>query len=210
MNRIVRVHDLLRLEASQFRQLIIPANLEDQSAIDEYLRLAPFVVVRRAFFKGKLIPVGIRGYERFQRIAAWCDPKDIAEVVSPESLRTSSSGRSLPVFHALHKLEQRWSQLRYTWGPTGSVGFELATSVASATETSDLDLVLRIDAPCPIEQLEKIAEEIADMPCAIDLQVETPFGAFALSEYFKRPEKLLLRTLAGPILVQDPWTPSVL
>ena len=31
------------------------------------------------------------------------------------------------------------------WGPGGSVGFEIATGAATATATSDLDLILRQD-----------------------------------------------------------------
>ena len=205
MNRIFRVHDLLRLEASQLQQAIVPENSTDRSAMDECLRRSPFVVVRRASFKETLIPVGIRGRERSQRIAGWCDPEGIAEVISPESLRNSSNDRGLPVFQALHELERRWLHLSYSWGPTGSAGFELATGAASVTETSDLDLVLRIDAPCSIVELKEIAEIMAGLPCAVDLQVETPFGAFALSEYLECPEKLLLRTSTGPMLVRDPW-----
>lgn len=210
MNRIIRAHDLLKLDPSRLQQALMLDDSADRNAMDEYLQTAPFVVVRRTLRRGKLIPVGIRGHERSQRIAAWCDPKDIAEIVSPESLRTSSNDRNLPAFHALQELEQRWSQLRYPWGPTGSAGFELATGVASVKETSDLDLVLRIDTPCPIAELNEITEATTGLPCAIDLQVETPYGAFALGEYLKEPRKLLLRTPDGPTLVLDPWQPSEL
>ena len=36
-------------------------------------------------------------------------------------------------------------------GPTGSVGFELATGVAAASTASDLDVVVRVPEPWPLE-----------------------------------------------------------
>ena len=39
----------------------------------------------------------------------------------------------------------------------------------------------------------------------LDVQVETPLGAFALAEWSRSGGSVLLKTPAGPRLVADPW-----
>ncbi|MEZ2696443.1 phosphoribosyl-dephospho-CoA transferase MdcG domain-containing protein, partial [Hafnia alvei] len=45
------------------------------------------------------------------------------------------------------------------------------------------------------------------LPCRTDVQVETPLGAFALTEWL-RDKRVMLKTSTGPVLTRDPWLPS--
>ena len=42
-------------------------------------------------------------------------------------------------------------------------------------------------------------------PCAVDLQLQTPFGAVALREWAGPSRRVLLKTVCGAHLVLDPW-----
>jgi phosphoribosyl-dephospho-CoA transferase len=46
---------------------------------------------------------------------------------------------------------------------------------------------------------------LSSLPVRVDIQVETPFGAFALLEYVRETSCVMLRTPDGPRLVRDPW-----
>ena len=171
----------------------------------EHFRAAPYVVVRRAAHEQGRIPIGIRGKSRNERFAGFVEPAAVREVFSPESLRCLSSTRNMPAFAALAALQQCWQELALAWGPAGSVGFELATGAAVVHEASDLDLLLRADQPLSMEQAQALHNATQALSSSVDVQVETPQGAFALKEYMARPGSLLLRTLHGPQLVSDPW-----
>ena len=41
--------------------------------------------------------------------------------------------------------------------------------------------------------------------CAVDLQLQTPFGAVALREWAGASRRVLLKTVSGAHLVIDPW-----
>jgi hypothetical protein len=85
----VRTHDLLEIDATQFLsiQASVPAWAERE------LRRTPFLVVRRGG-AGHAIPVGIRGPERNQRWAAFCEPKLVKSILSPPQLLR----RTVPAF----------------------------------------------------------------------------------------------------------------
>jgi len=42
------------------------------------------------------------------------------------------------------------------------------------------------------------------LPCRLDIQLETPLGGCALAEWL-RGGKVLVKTAAGPIRVDNPW-----
>jgi phosphoribosyl-dephospho-CoA transferase len=197
-------HDLLRIEVSRF---LVPEDASSWAAIESCLRHAPFVVVRRARMKDGYVPVGIRGQDRGERYAAWLDPRGVRAVLKPESLRTSGQARDLRALAALRECEQRFRSLHHPWGPTGSTGFELASGIATVTETSDLDLLIHMMERPTDRELAAIANACNDLPCAVDLQIATPHGAFSLREYCSGSDRLLLRTCTGPVLVIDPWKP---
>jgi phosphoribosyl-dephospho-CoA transferase len=198
-------HDLLRLEVTRLEQILVPDDAACWAALQLSLRRAPYVVVRRCLIRNGRVAVGVRGEERNQRFAAWVDAGGICEVRTPESLRIADFARDLPPFAALRKVEKRWARADWAWGPGGSVGFEIASGEPVVKETSDLDMIVRAVEPLPYDVLQNIAEGCNDLPCRVDVRVETPHGGFALQEYLLRPEKLLLRTATGPMLVGDPW-----
>jgi phosphoribosyl-dephospho-CoA transferase len=88
-----------------------------------------------------------------------------------------------------------------TWGPTGSVGFELATGQEAVTEKSDIDIVIRISEEFTITFAQKIENGLKNLPFRIDVQLEMKEGAFSLSEYVNSEGKeVLFRTMDGPFL----------
>jgi phosphoribosyl-dephospho-CoA transferase len=206
------VHDLLRLRNVD--------ELHWEEARPDWhsaaLHRAPWVVVRRARSRSDLLPVGIRGDVRHQRTAAWLPIHAVEQIVTPQILarRRTWHGRPrtklLPALQVLDAAaaileEQGYGDL---WGPGGSVGFELASGVPSVSAQSDLDLVL--DAPEPIEIRDAAAlfTALEQLSARVDLLLETPLGAAALSEYASGKRAMLLRTPSGARLVADPWHAS--
>lgn len=169
-----------------------------------HLRACPLVVVRRAEMRESLIPIGVRGTSRSQRHAGWMHPDAIIKIEQPSDLLFRQSNSQLPAFQALHELSLRWHDLNLPWGPTGSVGFELASGVVSVNATSDLDLQIRADQPFPKAYAERLLHATCKLHAPVDVLVEIPFGGFALAEYATQAT-CLLRTRTGPALVSNPW-----
>jgi phosphoribosyl-dephospho-CoA transferase len=109
--------------------------------------------------------------------------------------------RSLRVLDAVDEL---FAALGLAWGPTGSVGFELATGVAAASTDSDLDVVVRAPEPLPLGNAREIADYLNRLPVRVDAQLDAPVGAVTLADYVSGG-RILLRTPDGPILIRDPW-----
>jgi phosphoribosyl-dephospho-CoA transferase len=176
----------------------------------ESLARAPWVVVRRARTPAGLIPVGVRGRARGERFAAWLVPDAVAARVTPEDLAAARGWRGMPrtrwagSLRALDAVDEMFASLGLAWGPTGSVGFELATGVAAAGAASDLDVVVRAPEPWPLENAREIADYLNRLPARVDAQLDAPAGAVALDEY-ARGRRVLLRTPDGPRLIHDPW-----
>ncbi len=175
---------------------------------------APWVVVRRARGAG-LIPVGVRGALRAQRLAAWLHPGQVLEWVTPTGLAErrewSKCGRRTPV-PALAALDAVDALLRargILWGPCGSVGFELASGTPTASPTSDLDVMIPAATPLPPAVAVALLAALAQLPVRVDAQLEVPQGAVALAEYAAARGPLVLRTVDGARLVRDPWAAVV-
>jgi phosphoribosyl-dephospho-CoA transferase len=116
----------------------------------------------------------------------------------------------LPVFVALDALRRNTSCIdSFIWGPTGSVGFELASGKPTATATSDLDLLIRMPNHLPRDEAQRIQakldEQAARAGIRIDAQLETPAGGVALAEYASGKARVMARHASGPRLVVDPW-----
>jgi phosphoribosyl-dephospho-CoA transferase len=79
----------------------------------------------------------------------------------------------------------------------------LATGVPTATEESDLDLLVRVPRLTPemLAQLAELDRLIAGQPARIDCQVETDCGAFSLAELIGSEPEILMRAPTGPKLV---------
>jgi phosphoribosyl-dephospho-CoA transferase len=202
----VRPHDMLRLTSG--------AGLRHEESAPAWvptsLARAPWVVVRRARGPAGLIPVGVRGSTRAERFAALLAPDAVAVRVTPEDLVAERVWHHMPrarrmgASRVLDTLDELFSSLGLVWGPTGSVGFELATGVAAVGTASDLDVVVRAPEPWPSESTREIADHLSRLPTRVDAQLDTPVGAVMLAEY-ARGGRVLLRTPDGPRLTWDPW-----
>ena len=202
----MRPHDMLRLTTGD--------GLRHEESVPAWvptsLSRAPWVVVRRARGPAGLIPVGVRGSTRAERFAALLAPDAVAARVTPEDLIAERvwhhmpRARRLGPLQVLNKVDELFSSLGLVWGPTGSVGFELATGVAAAGTASDLDVVVRAPEPCPLESAREIADHLNGLPVRVDAQLDVPVGALSLAEY-ARGGRVLLRTPDGPRLTWDPW-----
>jgi phosphoribosyl-dephospho-CoA transferase len=202
-----RAHDLLKLRR-------LPSFDGEPSWVRDAFARAPFAVVRRAEAAAGFVAIGMRGRARAERYGTWAHADDIEHAIAPEELDgifTSGDRRNLPAFVALDALRRHDAPLldTFAWGPTGSVGFELATGNATATESSDLDLLIRTPGKLAHEaavallgQLQATAEKHS---VRIDAQLETPAGGVSLAELAAGKRRVMARHAQGPRLVSDPW-----
>lgn len=174
------------------------------------------VVVRRARRANSagLVPVGLRGPLRSQRCAALVWPDAIQKSVTPEVLQQNQRWLLWPALAGhrpvtmLVRLSEMLEHLGLTWGPTGSVGFALATGHAVLRPESDLDLLVRAPQALSRQQtalLQKVQQSQLHGPCRIDIQIDTGKGGFAFTEWARGSSKILLKTNAGPLLTDNPW-----
>ncbi|WP_321882304.1 malonate decarboxylase holo-ACP synthase [Paraburkholderia bannensis] len=204
-----RAHDLLRLAR------LAPVPDEPAWVRDAFAR-APFAVVRRAQAAAGFVAAGVRGTARSERFGTWIDVKDIESSISPESLlavEPVAQRASLAAFVALAALRDDAEVLNaFVWGPTGSAGFELAAQVPTISETSDLDLLIRMPERCDAATIEALFEALAQAAqhagTRIDAQIETPSGGVALAELAACKPRVLVRASDGARLVADPWIPG--
>jgi phosphoribosyl-dephospho-CoA transferase len=196
-------HDLLRIDPEGASALSRGA-VFSSVPLDDF----PFVVVRRSRQNAGLIPIGIRGRERHERSAAWIAPQHVIERISPESIEARLPLPSLPAFDSYVELKRLWRGLDLPWGPGGSVGFQLVSGCSVVHDKSDLDIVVRSAKQLTPELLRALVGVDEQFFCPVDIQVETPHGAFAIREYVNSPSRCLLRTVDGPRLVADPWLPQ--
>jgi phosphoribosyl-dephospho-CoA transferase len=164
------------------------------------------VVVRRAVCEPGLVAVGIRGIRRDQRLAAAMPIHLIQRLLSPEQLSQRVPGQ-WPALQALATVKPLLDATVLPWGPTGGVGFQLATGIAVLHQASDLDLLLRTPIPFSRQQARTLLEALAEAPCRIDLQLETPNGAVALREWAGASRRVLLKCAEAARLVDNPWLP---
>ena len=162
------------------------------------------VVVRRAACASGWVAVGVRGQGREQRLAALMRVRDIHRQLNPEALR--GAGQSpWPALRALVSVAPVPDASGLAWGPTGGVGYQLATGCNVVHGASDLDLLVRT----PQFMTRAKARELLDIldcgPCRIDVQLETPAGAVALREWAGLARRVLLKSALGARLVADPW-----
>lgn len=200
----LRPHDLVRL--------VDPAALADAAAPDwvaAALAAAPWAVVRRCRAEADQLAVGIRGVTRAERYATTVPVDAIAAVVTPEELARDQTWRcadrraAIPALSALSATAGAIEAMQLVWGPTGGVGFELATGVPVVTVESDLDLVVRVGAvAADLGRLKALAARFRMVPVRVDAQVETAAGSMALAEIVHGQTSVLLRTIEGPRLVR--------
>jgi phosphoribosyl-dephospho-CoA transferase len=153
----------------------------------------------------------VRGSARQERWAYSVNLRSVRERVSPEALARRRSWSSVPALRrglpALAILDAVVGLLEgrdLAWGPTGSVGYELASGLPAVGESSDLDLILRSPEPLPRATAREILEDLSSLPARADAQIDTGIGSVALAEWAAGKE-VLLRRACGPVLTEDPW-----
>lgn len=207
-----RPHDLLRLA----RLTPVP---DEPAWVREAFARAPFAVVRRAEAATGFVAAGLRGGARGERFGTWINVEDIETSASPESLLAIAPfpGRAaFAAFVALASLREIPGPLRdFVWGPTGSAGFELATQVPTLTESSDLDLLIRMPQRSDAATIQALCTTLARAAqhagTRVDAQLETPVGGVALAElaqWVSGKTRVLARASDGARLVADPWQTS--
>jgi phosphoribosyl-dephospho-CoA transferase len=160
-----------------------------------------------------MIPVGVRGSLRKQRFAAYLRAESVLKRIAPEQLTEShgwcDNARSqiIPALNVWAGIEKKLLNFSLVCGPTGSVGFELASGHPTATVGSDLDMLFRVPERLLITTARELMAILTESACRIDAQLETPCGAVSLAEYANDQTPLLLRQNDGPVLVSDAWTP---
>lgn len=167
------------------------------------------VVVRRAMVASGLIPVGIRGASRDQRYATLMSAGSVRRRVRPEDLIEGVHAGDLPALHALIRLKPVMDELGLDWGVTGSVGYQLATGVASAHANSDLDLLVRAPQLIARSRARALLQQVDNGACRVDIQLETPAGAIALREWAGNATRILLKCPTGARLIENPWNEQV-
>jgi phosphoribosyl-dephospho-CoA transferase len=105
----------------------------------------------------------------------------------------------------LDRIASRLIGIDLTWGPTGSMGFALASELPVVREQSDLDILVRCDTPFMQEEVQQLKAVAVNDGCRIDIQVETGYGGFAFAEWIRSKGRVLLKTGIGAFLTNDPW-----
>ena len=210
----IRPHYLVKIDTAAISFGTRSFNESVPASVRRELEETNFVVVRRGVITENWVPIGIRGPERFQRWAAWYPRYAIQEIVKPMDLLTrvnpGNDRNAFPAHRALRSLKNAWRSLIYPWGPAGSLGFEVATGKQTTTLQSDLDVVIYADNPLSRRDAQRLLTSANDLEVSVDIRIETPMCGFSLTEYATSPTKtILLRTVAGPILADDPWSPEL-
>ena len=208
MVRELHVHDLILLGTES-----TITSAEGEPACP-YLnpKQRPWVIVRRGRISDGLIPVGVRGLQRHERCAGFTGLSEVMEARHPDQLRLLSaedSRRALKAFRTLSYLESHLVGLDMSWGPGGSVGYELASGIRAVRAESDLDCIFFAPRKLDIKEAQDLWRMISSAPGKVDALVETPFCGFSLEEFVTTsPRKILLRTSDGRILGSNPWNLS--
>ncbi|WP_413721580.1 malonate decarboxylase holo-ACP synthase [Sodalis sp. RH24] len=200
-----RPHDLLWIDNPQ---RLIWRQAAPAWAAALGLAALPLVVRRDSDPSGERVPVGLRGALRSQRAAAWVPADAVTHVVTPEMLiarllsAAPPDAQALPVMRALRLLAAKhWP---WPWGVTGSCGYMLATGLPVSRPDSDLDLLIRCPHPVAPGDFAALLNLLPSLPCRTDIQLETPQGGCALTEWL-RGGRVMVKTARGPILTDNPW-----
>jgi phosphoribosyl-dephospho-CoA transferase len=200
----VRAHDLLWIaEDTELFPEPQPAWVRDA------LSRMPVAVVRRAEAPPGFAAVGIRGRSRELRFAALVALRDVRNVRTPESLASERAwhenlaGIPARVREALVLFDELSYKEKFSWGPVGSVGHQLATGLPVTTGESDVDILIRCDLPPDRLMLSAVRHIARKSTARMDVILEGPPGAVALEELHSRD--VLLKTSRGPRIGAFTW-----
>jgi phosphoribosyl-dephospho-CoA transferase len=194
----IKVHDIIKFTNID--------KLKRFSSIPDWVFSTPsasnFGVVRRMPISNKLIPIGLRGDGRARRFGTYIHEDHIEEVITPNSLVNRIDEFQDKIYYpTLKSIRDEFAKLDLSWGPTGSIGFEIATNMNVTSINSDVDISIYVEA---IDQdlLEEVGGFLRSLDRKIDVQVEVPIlGAFLLNDFLKNQEPgFIVRTPFGPQL----------
>ncbi|MDN4494362.1 malonate decarboxylase holo-ACP synthase [Ureibacillus aquaedulcis] len=194
----IKVHDIVQFASIN--------DIENSIAPPNWVKDAPaaknFGVVRRMPITNKTVPIGLRGQMREQRYGAFIHESNIVRVISPVSLVNRIDEFNDRIYYsALSSMKNEFEKYNLVWGPTGSVGFEITTSIQVTTPNSDIDICLYLNQ-VDNGVLMNIGNFLEGLDRRIDVQVEIPeLGAFLLNDYLKHSETgFIVKTKFGPHL----------
>lgn len=199
-------HTLVRLKAADALTAASPLPAWAVAMLTE----SPYVIVRRGP-QADRIPVGLRGYQKAQRFAAFVASAQVAATVTPQQAlallpQLDPARAQLPAFQKLAALQPLLQG--FDWGVGGSLQFELVTGLKMARPVSDVDVIMTRPAKALsvaaaqtlIQRLQAIAGAHAD------IQVVHGQDGFSLEEYAQhRAAQVMMKTATGPQLTADPW-----
>lgn len=177
-------------------------------------RGSPVVVRRARTGKADLLPVGLRGSTRSERLGGQLQRTAVLAHASPEALLHSPARRTLlasgagPILDALDRIAAPLAESGLAWGPAGSLGFALATAWPVLHAASDIDLLVRAPLPLSAGQAGLLQAACDAGAWRVDLQVDTGRGGFSFAEWTRSGGRVLLKTDAGPRMTDDPWHPA--
>ena len=207
MEQLVYPHDLLTITLEK----------DELSSFPEWaqLKLTEFqtvIVTRQKPLSKNKIVVGVRGNQRNQRFAFEINKQRIQKRVTPyEALeqfkfnRLPESRKGFPVFQALRSIQGKHF-LSADFGITGSAGYEIVTGDMMVKETSDLDLILKVDHRIPFDKLKKLWENLNQFSVHADVQLVHADRGFSLEEFVQQNGKqVLIKSGTGPFISNAPW-----
>lgn len=203
-------HDLLKL--NDFNAFKTP-QLPDWALI-KLKKYQTVVVTRNQINNKDFLSVGVRGFERNQRLGGIIAIKNIKEVITPYQLITDTYLTSLvneriklPVFKAIKYIKPILDK-RVTWGIGGSAGYELATHDPMVKPTSDIDIILKMkcNQSLSYQMAINLLTRVNQFNVHVDIQVVYKYRGFSLEEYVQqRAKNILIKSEKGPFLSSNPW-----
>ncbi|MDC4185202.1 malonate decarboxylase holo-ACP synthase [Loigolactobacillus coryniformis] len=199
-------HTLLKLKT--VTDLIFTGDLPEW--VTDMLAQAPYVIVRRGQ-QDTQIPIGIRGYQKNQRFAAWLPLGAWQQVITPQAAlkylpQLAATRQTLAAFQTLRQITPLLAD--YQWGVGGSLQYELVTGLPMARAASDVDVIMTLPpkklTPAMAKQLVTTLKQMSQH---VDIQVVANEYGFSLEEYgMQRSTEILVKSNQGPQLFHDPWT----
>src|SRR5690606_891632 len=131
----------------------------------------------------------LRGKRRADRMASYAQRSAVVRQVTSESLarkrdwQQQTLSNIYPLIKTLDQLAKALDRAELKWGPTGGVGFFLASGIPVLRCDSDLDLVLYAEDRLTHHQTTALREAFQATPWRIDAQIDTGVGGFSFSEW---------------------------
>lgn len=163
------------------------------------------VVVRRAVTHEDQVAMGIRGAQRQQRLGCVMPKAAIQRIVKPEQLIVVDAEQFPVIAEKVQPIAQVLQATEWTWGITGSTGFELATGLHVTHANSDLDILIRMPNELSKADAKALWDALQQTSVRMDVQLQTPHGGVALADWANARHQVLLKRSQGAVLVDNPW-----